>query len=385
MSKFQVNATTFIDIKFGGQDLPGQPDLFDEVCIIENATQLVPTMTFKINDAHNDLIRALHISDGMKVDVRVSEKDSDDVELSNFRVFGGDTIRNFSEGHYNDFNCILDVPKYISKAARVGLKGTTSEAMEKIASDCGLTFKGDTTNDEQVWLSAGMTYNQWARHLSTHGYISDESCMYFAVNENKELIYKDVINVLTSETPKKKLTSSLEAQKDEIIISGNRAKTSSGLLNNWVNYGYLARKDGVSGKEEIFEKVTVRKKETALAQNTEVRDQVEIARIDMLPFNCGNTYDKYEQAFYQNFRLRSTFTESLSLIVYTYTDINLLDVVEVRIGHGVGPQDRTETVKSGNYLVIAKTKIVRGGTNYGERLELIRNSTRHTGSNPLAS
>ena len=385
MSKFQVNATTFIDIKFGGQDIPGQPDLFDEVCIIENATQLVPTMTFKINDAHNDLIRSLHISDGMKVDVRISETDKDQQELANFRVFGGDTVRNFSEGHYNEFNCILDVPKYIGKAARTGIKGSTSEAMNKIASDCGLRFKGDSTNDEQVWLSAGMTYSQWARHLSHHGYISDESCMYFAVNEDKELIYKDIINLLASGNVKKTLTSSLQAEKGEIVISGNRAKTTSGLLNNWVNYGYIARKDGVSGKEEIFEKVTVKKRETALAQNTEVRSQVEIARIDMLPFNCGNTYDKYEQAQYQNFRLRSTFTESLSILVYEFTGIKLLDVVNVKIGHGVGPQDRTETVKSGNYLVIAKTKIVRGGTNYGERLELIRNSTRHTGSNPLAS
>jgi hypothetical protein len=79
------------------------------------------------------------------------------------------------------------------------------------------------------------------------------------------------------------------------------------------------------------------------------------------------------------------FTESMSVMVYGYTDINLLDAVEVVIGHGVGLEDRTPTVKSGYYIVIAKTKIIRGGTNYGERLELIRNSTRHTGINTLVT
>jgi hypothetical protein len=384
MSTFQVSDTTYINIKFEDQDIPGQPDLFDEICIMENATQLVPVLTMKLNDSQNDLVKSLHLSDGFKISAKISLTPDDNGNLSDYRVFSGDTVRNGADGHFNTFNCVLDVPKYIGKTAFVGLKGTTSDAMKRIAADCGLTFKGEATNDEQVWLSGGMTYNQWARHLCNHAYVSDTSCMYFAVNENKELIYKDLTAIMTGSKASKRLVSSMPSQDGDILIQGNRSHTASGLLNNWVNYGYIARKDGITGSD-TFTKVTVQKRETALAQSTDVKDLVETARIDMLPFNCGNTYENYERAFYQNFRLRCTYTESMSVMVYGYTGINLFDAVELVIGHGIGPEDRTPTVKSGYYIVIAKTKIIRGGTNYGERLELIRNSTGHTGINSLVT
>jgi hypothetical protein len=384
MSKFQVNDTTYIEILFEDQDIPGQPDLFEEIAIIENATQLVPVMNLTLNDSQNDLVKSLHLSDGFKVSARISQGPNDKGELSDFRIFSGDTIRNGSQGHFNTFSLVLDVPQYLGKTAFVGLKGTTSEVMQRIATDCGLVFKGDSTNDKQIWLSGGMTYNQWARHVSKHGYISDTSCMYFAVNEKKELLYKDLTAVLSGKASKRLVSSVASTDSNDILIQGNRSHTASGLLNNWINYGYIARKDGITGSE-TFTKVTVQKRETALAQSADVRDLVTTARIDMLPFNCGNTYENYEKAFYQNFRLRCTYTESMSVMVYGYTDINLLDAVEVVIGHGVGLEDRTPTVKSGYYIVIAKTKIIRGGTNYGERLELIRNSTRHTGINTLVT
>jgi hypothetical protein len=96
----------------------------------------------------------------------------------------------------------------------------------------------------------------------------------------------------------------------------------------------VARVDGVSGKESIFKTVTVQKSPNEfLAQNSDVKTQVTNARLDILPFNCGNTYEKYEQAYYQNFRFKSTFTESMSIIVYEFTGVNLLDTVEVMIGH----------------------------------------------------
>jgi hypothetical protein len=86
MSTFQVSDTTYINIKFEDQDIPGQPDLFDEICIMENATQLVPVLTMKLNDSQNDLVKSLHLSDGFKISAKISLTPDDKGNLSDYRV-----------------------------------------------------------------------------------------------------------------------------------------------------------------------------------------------------------------------------------------------------------------------------------------------------------
>ena len=79
------------------------------------------------------------------------------------------------------------------------------------------------------------------------------------------------------------------------------------------------------------------------------------------------------------------FTESISIIIHEYSDLELLDVVHVVIGEAVDidTSKMIETVKSGPYVIIGKTKVIRQGILYGEKLELIRNSTRSVGKNEL--
>lgn len=380
MSRLNIKDIVYIDIKIDGEEVMSLPNMFSDFTIIENVNQLVPTLSFSLNDETSNFLKEKQIVDGTLIDIKISKNEKDDKESSKFRVFNGATERVDSSGHYHNFNCVLDVMKYVSGVARTAIKGSTSEALAKICTDCKMTFKGESTNDSQIWISAGMTYNQWARQLTSHAFKNVNSCMIHAVNENKEFLYIDIINKLMSAKPVKNLVHTIAvapSDTNSIVIAFNESHTASGLLNCWVNYGYIVRKEGVD-TSEIFENIEVKVKENSIAQNAEVKKQVGVARIDILPFNCGNTYANYEKSYYQNFRLKSTFTESLSVIILEYSDIKLLDIVEVKIGYSV--YDQQPTIKSGSYLVVAKTKIIKGGISYGERLELIRNSIRSSGS-----
>jgi hypothetical protein len=126
----QVDDATFVEIKVGEQDLPGQPDFFEEICIIENVAQLVPTLSFKLNDGANHTVKSFHLSDGLPIDIRISNDPTSDNKLSRFRIFNGDTSRVTNSGHVNFFNCTLDVPKYIGSVAGEGLKGTISDVLK---------------------------------------------------------------------------------------------------------------------------------------------------------------------------------------------------------------------------------------------------------------
>lgn len=390
MSSYVLDGSICIDLKVGGTDIEIGANFFNDIIIVENIYQLVPTLSLSLSDHPSQTLRSFHMTDGMPIEISIGRSKSDttsnELALNRFVVFGGSTVRKKSTGHFSDYNCVLDAPRYLGQAARLAVNGTSNEVLAKICNNCGLTPKLVATNDKQIWVSAGQTYGQWAKRIVQHGYINEQSCLMLGLTEQKELHYVDIINRLLTGKPVKVLHYSIPqpAEKDAILIYDNTAKTQSGLLNNWSNYGYFVQADGIN-KSETLTSSLILKKEPALAQSVAIREQVSPARIESYAFDCGNTHSRYNQAFYQNFKGRASFTESLSVIVLDYSGLSIFDVVDVRIGHGESvSSDLTST--SGNYLVAAKTKILRNGLNYGERLELVRNSVRTPSPlNPLVS
>lgn len=388
MSSYTLQGSIKIDLLIGEQDIKAGLNFFNDIFIVESVHQLVPTLTLNIGDSDSQLLKEFHLTDGMPVDILIAQDDqsSSPKSLRRYRMFGGNASRKESAGHHVSYNCVLDCPRYLGQAARRACDGNSSDALALISNDCGLTAKIAATNDRQIWLSSGQTYGQWAKKICDHGYLHETSCFSVAVSEKKELHYVDIINRLVSTAPKKILYHTLPEPTDGegLIIYDVKAQNQSGLLNNWTNYGFQAQANGVNSSY-LFSTSQVLKREEALAQSQAVRDIVNPSRLEHYEFDCGNVNDKYYRAYYQNFKLRASFTETLSVIILDYSNLSIYDVVEVRIGYG-NYQDLSLTADSGFYLVAAKTRIVRNGLNYGERLELVRNSIRNVSPyNPLVS
>lgn len=388
MSSYTLSGSIKIDILVGEQDIQAGLNFFNDIFIVESVHQLVPTLTLNIGDSESQLLKEFHMTDGMPVDILIAQDDqsSGQHNLRRYRMFGGSASRRKSAGYHVSYNFVLDCPRYLGQAARRACDGNSSDALALICQDCGLAAKLAATNDRQIWLSASQTYGQWAKKICEHGYLHETSCFALAVSEKKDLQYVDIINRLVSEKPKKILYHSLPepAEGNGLIIYDVKAQNQSGLLNNWANYGFQAQTFGLK-ESSLFSTSQVLKREDALAQSQAVRDIVSPARLEQYEFDCGNVNDKYYLAYYQNFKLRASFTETLSVITLDYSGLSIFDVVEVRIGYG-GYQDLSLTADSGFYLVSSKTKIVRNGLNYGERLELVRNSVRDVSPyNPLVS
>lgn len=387
MSQTIIQDNIYISGKINGTDIEGM-GIFNEILIMESVQSVVPTAAIVLNDTDQLTYQELQLTDGAKFEINIrkeSERESDPVT---FRLFSDKGSRNYSSGQTVFANFIFDAPKYYSKTVRKAKKGNSSDMISEIASDCGLTAKVDATKDEQIWFGAGQTFASFARHIAQHGYVSESSCMVVATNCKGELLYKDLNQIMTGSAVATLYSSTLAPEDDPsaLIIAGNKSNSIAGFTNNWVNYGFLYNKWGITGEDEKYENINAQKREDNLAISSEIKADVEMARLELSCFDVGNTHKDYYKAYYQNLRYRALFNDCLSVIVQDYTGAELLDVVEVIIGVGVG-EDTTAmeaSIRSGFYIVVAKTKVIRQGFIYGERLELLRNSIRNNGSNPLS-
>lgn len=385
-SEIIIKGSIYIDAKLGGQEVKGL-DLFEEILVIEHINQALPTASVTFTDFEKATIKELQLTDGIKLELTVCKSEDNNKEPAVFRLFSDGGSRTYSSGQQSTAHFVLDAPKYLATTPKLAKKGNSSDMMSEIASNCGLQFDGDATKDEQIWYCIGQTYSGAAKHIANHGYMTDTSCMVLGVTLKKKLLYKDINRIVKEEAKKRVYTSTKVPENDPeaLLIFADRARTNSGLMNNWINYGYVYYSHGIKDKPETLKEIEVQKKEAKIAMSSEVKDEVETSRIDISHFDTGNIHEKYHRAYYQNLRYRAMFTETISIILQDFSDLELLDVVYVEIGESVSASDADmiETVKSGDYVLIGKTKVIRKGILYGERLELIRNSTRSVGVNPL--
>lgn len=381
MSSFNIKENVFIEMTIENHDLPLTPNIFNEVTVTEHVMQVAPTLAFSLNDASSATVQEFHLTDGMLVSIKIAKTPDSQQPRSNFRIFSGDVNRSHASGHYNSFNCLLDVPKYLGKSVSTAVVGTSSEVMHTICTECGMQYQGDVTEDRQTWIGAGVSYSNWAKHTADAGYISNNSCMVLALRDDQTLLYKDLMQIAIAPTKYTLVdTQEIPDSPTTLIMYSHLHHSASGLLNHWCNYGYVLYSEGVDGNI-LLNQLKVLKPAPYLAISQKMREEITVSRLDISPFNCGNVHANYAQALYQNFRLKSTFSECLSVLLLEVSNIQLLEVIQVLIGTNV--LEPNLTVKSGNYVVIAKTKVLRNGVTYGERLELLRNSTYNTGLNTL--
>lgn len=371
--------TCFCDIKIEGTTLKS-PGLINEVTIIENNTFPVANAQMRLIDETGYIEKELAIQDGTKVQISLSTSREKAVP-QDFVVFNTRFVRN-QNSIILDCNLILDVPNYYAKSVRDAIDGSSSDAISEIAGKSGLEFDGDNTDDKQIWLGFG-TAASYARSIADCGYVDDTSFMSLAVTADKKLLYKNITELMSKEADK--IAYIGKGKEGDLRISESKFYNSAGLRNNWLAYGHYNFFNDVEG--EFLENTSseISKNEGYLQLNSAVKSDIEYSRIDSYEFDCGNVNKNYQKAKYQNLKNKALYSQSGALLVHARAiDLNLFDTVFVDMLDNIHGQNEHPD-KSGKYVVFSKVRVLRGGTRYAERVDIMRNFVKEHGLSSLVA
>lgn len=391
----EIQDRIFIEIKIDNTPMPEAANLVSSILLTEGNGVMFPSCRLILNDMQNILTDRLALTDGNQILITVGKKHSDVSTVTRqYRLFGMKQIPTTS-GPQIKAVAVYDAPNFISANVRESFSGTSDQVLRQVASKCALAFEGPelvngkVPNDSQIWLNVCKNRSAFTRDVIRHGYVDSHSAMTAAVTSLGILKYRDLISVINQPVDKIKFVFShnIEESSDDsgrTVYTVHQAKDRSlaGVVNNWQNYGTTRAVHRLSGIDVSEDTVDVLTSGNALPINSQIKGTIGRSRVDYAPIDCGNVHPYYERALYQNVRLLSLFSERLSILVFSPTDVQLFDQVIYKQADA----KLDEPVKNTDiYVVIGKSVYVKSGMSYAERIELARMSLTKDGESNLVT
>lgn len=327
-----------------------------ELNITESTKYTVPLLYLELQDA-SQFFTSNPLSDGQLLTVSILTNGIA-LQQSKYRVYSFKT-RFTGTAVTVQIDAYLDCPKYWFESSFNTYNNNTSSVISEIANKCNLKSDVVVTNDKQLWCQGNMTNSKFCHYLAKHGYKTSSSYMVLALNAKGTLIYRDVNNLKNdgyfSVTQYTQVENSYTATDVQVSsISG---------LNNCIGGGY-----GISlldqEKNKIHDSLTVSK---SIDYNTEVAKSIKqsIVRFSNIRPDVSSNF---WLGTYQNSRFSKLFSAEASLIINSYTQITLLNRINLTALLYDGTPDK---INSGEYIVDTRTIIIRG-VNYAERITACR-------------
>lgn len=385
----------YVSLVIDSVEISGSPNAINTIFLSEGNGAAVPALKIILNDPLSQFNSEKTFSDGNLIELNIAKSPTDaQASPRKYRIYSTH-YSNAYTGPLVTIVGILDAPKYIAAAKREAFKGNSSEALAAVANDSGLTydgpqnFNGKVPKDQQTWLNVCKNRAMFVLETSRRGWIDEHSCMAAIVTSYGVLRYRNLSDVINEKADKIKyaflyncVASSEEKQKKVYNVRETMDRSSSGFAAHWQNYGSKRVINKLDGTPDKVDQLQVITPGSYLSLNSEVKKDVQKARFDYAPIDCGNTHDKFEHAVYQNIKLLALFSEKISVLVDVVTDVQLFDPVIYRQAD-INEQKQIKT--SDIYIVIGKVVQLSGGVFYHERLELARMSLTMKGSANLAS
>jgi len=353
-------------LSIGGRDYPANPTTVKELFWFESIHQNLPSLSLKIQDTDGSFTTISSAGDGVPIEITLGDGDFSGETTARFNIQGPPQITHGAGYNEIKINAVLDVMPYMRKVATGLMEGSSSSVLAQLASQVGLSFEGDTTSDQMVWLPNNKTIAGFVRHVANHGWVSDGSCMVTAVTDQGKLLYKNIMAPQYSGE-----TFGYGGQRT--IVDWDA--TSNAMVTNH-NRGYGSTSFGFDAEGVLKEigKITFNMFSGFLGlSEANVNSLGDLGgRLDSLVRTAGNSHEKYAEAMHQNKRLRAMFSTDLNVLVAEHTDSQLLQGVHAT------PIDFTTLKPSptltGPYILTSRTKsLVR--SKYIERMTFTTSGT----------
>lgn len=314
---------------------------------------ILPTFRLGVFDARH-VLDNLNLQDGIPIRIVVKPLGLTTVAF-NFRKY--DHTKTFNgTGFVYEMDGYLDYPKFWTGTALGGIRGTSSDALSSIASQCGLKFDGVPTSDSQLWMPRNRTFGEWAYAIKKRGFVSESSYMELGINPDGTMLYRDV-----TQLPAPQKTIILGQYKQGAMTAMDyMPKARSGLNNKMTGYQNTRVQQTIMSADTLTSSntsVTTTPDTTSPLYNKTVQGLVQRGYQSYGGIDVGNTHENYERALYQNIRIANTYSLDVEFLMQSPTNMGLFDTFVFAVDQEVNKQDAPF---AGTYTTVGRSMLITG-------------------------
>jgi hypothetical protein len=357
--------TTILSCKIGGQDLALMHKNSVSLTIRSSAKKLLPEL--RLSFVENAPMEQLYIRDNAPIELSIKVVDSTSKEVS-------ETLYKFAlfsfakNGPTHVIMGIWNAPKYVYDTTTQCYDSTSTEAIKKIANQCGLTFWSNAAcSDKTKWYGGAKTYGNVVHNIARHAFAGNTSAMAVGVTDTGTLKFVDVNNV----PPKFNfLYGQVSNDKNTFTLQSAIPKKQSAFFNAHSGYSYALRSQDLDEKGTVYSKSVIKNIQNVNIDKKMVR--VKTAASPIFVDDHQSIHQNYFKAEQQNLRALNAFTSNLECSTNEYTGISIFDGVDCQLQatENVG-EIKQNWPYSGSYVVESK-EIVVFSFRYSESFVLTR-------------
>lgn len=378
-----IEGLAYCSIDIEGSSVPPSMNMLSSILIMDGFGMGLPVLQLILNDEKESLSKELAIADGSRIVIRMG-RDTKTINECPFRVFGWRRSR-ASGGPRLEIVGLLDVPLFGAGAFTEAYRLSSSDMMAKIAGLCGLQYDGpkQNTDDLMTWININCTRLSFTEDVAMRGYSSEQSCMARIVTMDKTLRYKNLFDVLNDKPTHTFVHDTTGAGTEGTVVSVREARdaSASGVGAHYINYGQKHYQHSGTGTDVDILKLTAPLLGTGLPLNKDVLQQLieRGSRVTYSGFDPGTApaeddavHQFYENAYYQNLRFLSMFSERLTLLTDSCTDAKTFDSVAYLLKNDKSGTPQVSADVSSKYVLGGKTIQIKNGARYAEAHYLYR-------------
>jgi hypothetical protein len=352
-----------------GLDVPLGPDSLKEISIIQNVNNLTPIVQATIVDT-----AALHamknaFADGAPITIGLGPGNGN-VNSTQFIRFNAPKIDNAQGADIISFTAQHPAGVMMRNLQSKSFsKMPSSNALQQLAGQLGIPFQGDSTSDAMTWLPNNRPIGQWMRHVANHAYASSQSAMHLAMggrgDGNWTLLFKDVIKAVQGSPMAQFVTRGYDTAGQIGVDGPTIWRSHSGSLNSLLGYSGITQQVNIQGAVQQFQQVAAGLSTGSFNIASAIQSIITQSPRQFIPRDRGNTHANFAQAVHQNDRLKATFSSFLSILTTDFTNVQVLDPVNVTLYQN----DQLNMTQNGKYIVHSRTQHGTG-QNYFELIVL---------------
>jgi hypothetical protein len=366
---FAIQDRIYLQIRINNVEIPLDQNTIDYLHIVESVRIYLPMLSFKINDLTKFLTRNNLLVDGSLIEVTIEIEKRRSVY--NFRLFSSSEL---ITGGFTSYlvRGYLDLPVYWTGSSVTSQTGSASSVLQNICSNCGITYDGVTTADNQLWLPRNEKNCEFAKRVVERAWVSDTSCVKMFISADKRMVTRDVS--LVAKLPFVQAFSNRDNSKDQTLVTDYEMVNRSGFNNS--NTGYKAYQVAQSFLEDdqVVKDLQFTKNSRKAMINKAIQGELLQNVVRFAPIDVGNVSSTYERALYQNKRLSNLFSFGLTMVTPKPVVANVLDVVNTEISK---PDLQGVEQYSGKFLLTTKVTYLTG-INFYQKLEVMRHGINTT-------
>lgn len=365
-----IDGQSYLEVTVGGKMLPLESMRFLGLLISSHILYHLPMGQLAFVDMFDIIRSKLTVADGTSLVITMGRTKERAIAY-NFRIFNvlNDPV---ADGTQYTISFIHTADKWrLTPFTGAMVDMTSSDALNKLATSCGMDFKGDSTNDSQTWYPLADTPCKFARRIANLGYVSSGSCMLMGVTFAGTLKY---VNLDAIDFKQSGIPHFTAGSEDGIWVSDIACRSNSGTTNQTGGYATIFHQIDIDGVQDTDDTVHTSRISNTMNMHKDVSGTTGAGRMEFLPLDSGNNHDNALTATYQNRRRQALLNWSVSVLTPLDPKVELLDPIALSNfitskQSGVSAIDKGS---SGFYLTVGKACHIGSTLQYNERYQFIR-------------